>query len=433
MANDARGRARGGTHREGTIRLATPRRGVGVQREAVAAETFTFPLLVGIVHFAVVQAIASLVYSRGTQNPGVTSALDLVPADLSGIADLLVEPLRFWDGLWYRLIAIEGYDYNEATAAFWPLFPWLMNLGSSITGLAPETIGYIIANVSFLGALMLLYRLISLDFDREIARRALVALAFFPTALFFSAVYTESLFLLLAVAALFAARQEQWFAAGLYGLLAALTRSQGVLLLLPFAVLFLQQHRFEIRRWLPNAVFAALPALAPVIFGWQLKQAGYEWLTFIDVQEQWDRDFSSPWETLRSAWNTADWGWVSDLASDPTWTTLTSMGFRNEVANSDTFALIFTAIFFLVALIGLRVLPLYQSAFIWPALVIPLFGPSPVHPLFSIPRFGLVLFPLFIVFALLFRNRRLAFPLLAVSIILLVVFTAQFAQGYWVS
>jgi len=37
MANDARGRARGGTHREANVRIATPRRGVGVQREAVRA------------------------------------------------------------------------------------------------------------------------------------------------------------------------------------------------------------------------------------------------------------------------------------------------------------------------------------------------------------------------------------------------------------
>lgn len=433
MSNEARGRARGGTHREGTIRLATPRRGVAVQRETVAGETITFPLLVGILHFALVQLIATLVHTRGTQNPAIATALNVAPRDLPGLFDPLVEPLRLWDGLWYRLIAIEGYDYDESTAAFWPLFPWLMNVGSAVSNLAPEVIGYLVANVCFVGALVVLYRLISLDFDREIARRTLVALACFPTAFFFSAVYTESLFLLLAVAALYAARQEQWFAAGLYGLLAALTRSQGVLILLPFAILFLQQNRLDIRRWLPNAVFALLPALGPVIFGWQLKQAGYEWLTFIDVQEQWDRERAWPWETIRSAWTTADWGWVSDLAGDPSWTTLTSSAFRTRVADSDTFELVFTALFFAVALIGLRVLPLYHSAFVWPALLIPLFGPSPVHPLFSYPRFGLVLFPLFVVFALVFRDRRVSVPVLVVSLVLLVVFTAQFAQGYWVS
>lgn len=433
MANDARGRVRGGTHREANFRIATPRRGVGVQRETVAGETITFPVLIGLIHLAIVQVVATLAYTRGNLNPILTTALQRAPADLAGIADPIVEPMRQWDGLWYRLIAIDGYDVNPATAAFWPLFPWLMNVGSTVSSVAPETVGYLIANLSFFGALILLYRLISLDFDREIARRTLVALAFFPTAFFFSAVYAESLFLLLMVASLYAARQEQWFAAGLYGMLAALTRSQGVLLLLPFAVLFLQQHRFDLRRWLPNSIFAALPALGPVIFGWQLKQSGYGWLEFVDVQELSERQFAWPWNTIRDAWEAADWEWFSTFVDDPTWSAVTSSDFRNQLANSDTVELIFTALFVLVALIGLRILPMYQSALVWPALLTPLFGPSGVHPLMSMPRFGIVLFPLFVVLAFLIRDRRTALPALAISLLLLAIFTAQFAQGYWVS
>jgi hypothetical protein len=110
MANDARGRARGGTHREANVRIATPRRGVGVQREAVAGETITFPLIIGLIHLAIVQGIATLAYTRGTLNPGITTALQIAPADLVGLADPVVEPMRHWDGLWYRLIAIDGYD-----------------------------------------------------------------------------------------------------------------------------------------------------------------------------------------------------------------------------------------------------------------------------------------------------------------------------------
>src|SRR5829696_6033142 len=132
MANDARGRARGGTNRESSVRIATPRRGVGVQREAVAGEATTFPLIIGLIHLAIVQIVASLAYTRGTLNPVVTTALQMVPADLTGIADPVVEPMRQWDGLWYRLIAIDGYDAHSATAAFWPLFPWLMNVGSTV-------------------------------------------------------------------------------------------------------------------------------------------------------------------------------------------------------------------------------------------------------------------------------------------------------------
>ncbi len=54
-----------------------------------------------------------------------------------------------------------------------------------------------------------------------------------------------------------------------------------------------------------------------------------------------------------------------------------------------------------------------------PGILIPLFQPSSVHPLMSIPRFGLVLFPLFIVMAILFRKRIVYLPLAVISTLLL--------------
>jgi hypothetical protein len=79
------------------------------------------------------------------------------------------------------------------------------------------------------------------------------------------------------------------------------------------------------------------------------------------------------------------------------------------------------------------VLPLYQSLYLVPGIVIPLFQPSSVHPLFSIPRFGLVLFPLFIVMAILFRRPVIYVPLAIISTLLLIFFTLQFSTWYWVS
>ena len=62
-----------------------------------------------------------------------------------------------------------------------------------------------------------------------------------------------------------------------------------------------------------------------------------------------------------------------------------------------------------------------------------LFSPSAVHPLMSMPRFGLTLFPLFVLLAMLFHRRTIAIPVAIVSTILLIGFTVQFAQWYWVS
>ncbi len=78
---------------------------------------------------------------------------------------------RLWDGLWYKLIAEEGYGGTTGLRsgpccipAFWPLFPWLMRLGGDIFGVATETAGWLIANLGFLVALVVLYRIMLAGF-----------------------------------------------------------------------------------------------------------------------------------------------------------------------------------------------------------------------------------------------------------------------------
>lgn len=452
MAHDSRGRRRGGhasaRSNADTIRIAGPQPGlvsrrVVAGREGVVSETLGFPIFIGLLHWVVVQTIASLAHHRGTLEESSAPQM-YAGAPLSGIADLLVSPLRLWDGLWYSYIADSGYGSGmEAKAAFWPLFPWLMTLGHRLTGQPVEVIGYIVAHLCFLLALILLYRLVALEFDLPVARRTIVAIAFFPIALFFSAVYTESLFLLTVVGALLAARIGNWWVAGIVGALAGLTRSYGVLLLIPFAILFIQQRGWSPRRWFPDAIPAAMPLLGPGIFGWHLDRLYGNPMLFSDVQTQWNRYGSNPIETMDCAingcftlgrkWDHAEWGWVRTFLNSPTWTTLTSHDFRDTVGDSDTLELTATVLFLGLALIGLKMLPLYLSAFAIPGLIIPLYQPSQVHALMSMPRFGLTLFPLFIVLAILLRRRRLALPALTVSVVLLILLTAQFAQWYWVS
>lgn len=456
MAHDNRGRRRGGAVAAATANADTlrfPRAGSAADRRSTAGarvQALAFPLLVFAVHWLVVQLAASWSYHNGAPNPIVSPPYRVAPPTLTGLAHYVVEPLRQWDGLWYRLIAIQGYGQSTPPfeAAFWPFFPWLMELGNRFGGWPVETVGYAIGHAAFAVALVLLYKLVDLDFDRAVARRALWAIALFPTAFFFSAVYTESLFLMLAVGALLAARRGRWWVAGAVGALAALTRSYGILLLVPFAVLFLQQYRLELRRWFPNAVGAALPLLGPAIFSWHLERVNGNWRASFEAQTGWDRYASNPLDTLRCAVASchvssdalgnaepdgATWGWLRALVDSPRWGTVTDPAWRLDVANSDTLELVCTALFFALAIVGLRALPLYQSAYLVPGLLVPLFQPSIVHALMSMPRFGLTLFPLFVVLALVIRRRALAIPALVVSALLLVLLTAQFADWYWVS
>jgi hypothetical protein len=429
----------------------------------LSSRLIVFPLVVFLAHVLIVQTAATLAYRFGTSRPSSGPYQDErllgIPEPMSGFWENIVGPMRLWDGLWYTLIAetnytdirTNGFIFGSAKAAFWPLLPWVMRTGEQLFGLQPEVVGYLFTHLCFAGALIALYRLVQIDFSRAIARRTLWAIALFPTAFFFSAVYTEAPFLLFAVTTLLFARQGNWLFAGIVGLLAALTRSQGIMLLAPMAVLFLQQYRLDIRRWVPNGLFAALPLLGPVIFGWRLESSGQHWRQFIDVQGEWNRASAHPLKTFICATrgceldvhqygeirtyraDGADWTWLSDLFNNASWSLISSQSWRDSVANSDTLELVATILAIGLAVVGLFKLPWWMSAYLWPPLLVPLFQPSSVHPLMSMPRFFIVLFPLFIVIALLTGRRWVRLILTPISILLLIALTIQFSQWYWVS
>ena len=425
-----------------------------VYRPTPRGDRLLLPALVFLVHTLIVQVTATLAWLYGTPraSSGPYEGSLGPPLPMSGGWDAIVGPLRLWDGLWYKLIAERGYEFAEANAAFWPFFPWLMRYGARSTGLPTEVVGFLLVCVALLGALVLLYDLLRMDLDDEIARRALWCLALFPTSLFLSAVYTEAIFLFLAVLALRAARRGTWIVAGLAGLAAALTRSQGVMLLLPFVVLLVQQRGWNPLRWFPAAAWAAIPALGPAIFGWRLVEAGWAWRAFIAVQSQWNRGQANPLQTFRCAIDGcillvkdrsgtlvprqaqgADWGWVRQLIDAPSWALVTSEAWRTRVADSDTLELVATILFLALAVVVTVKLPLWMAAFVWPPLIVPLFNPSSVHPLMSLPRFGIVLFPLFVALAMLLRWSWLRRPAAFVSVALLILLTLQFSHWYWVS
>jgi hypothetical protein len=459
-----------------TARIDVPPRRTSSRARIGASSTasiWQFTALVWVVHWLLTQVPATLAYRFGSirtvrESPPRSGVyvLDWGPdsraysaslPDLEALPkfwSLIAEPFRNWDGTWYMVVADRGHSPElGATAAFWPLYPWLMRLGSNITGMAPEIIGYVISNVAFFFAIYFLYRLVCLDFSVSVAEKTVWAVALFPTAFFFTAVYTESLFFLLAVAALYFARRGEWLLAGVIGLLAALTRSAGMMLLAPFFVLFLQQYGWkDPRRWFPQGFAAVLPILGPAIFGWHLHRQGMEPLDWADQQWQWNRFSATPWRTLdctvngceaevRSFGNTRpdyvypiDWGWIGAMFDNLSWSYITSSEFRFRVGESHVLELLVTLLAFILVLIGLKLVPFWYTAFVVPPILVPLFSPSSVNPLMSMPRFVLPLFPLFVVVAILIAKRStLSWVLAGVSSVLLVLLSMQFALWYWVS
>lgn len=135
-----------------------------------------------------------------------------------------------WDAGWYSAIVNEGYGFRweqQRAVAFFPLYPMLMASVKPLTGDAVNA-GLIVSNVCFLAALIMLYQLASQQTNPRAASRTVFYIAAFPTAFYFSAAYSESLFLLCTVGAAYAAHRRAWGWAGLCGILATAARGPGI-------------------------------------------------------------------------------------------------------------------------------------------------------------------------------------------------------------
>jgi len=149
-------------------------------------------------------------------------------------AATLLTNWNHWDGANYIRIAQYGYQ-TRLDVAFFPLFPLLIALIAHVLGSWSYLIvGVLLSNAALLGALLVLYQMVVDATDDRTALRTVLYLCIFPTAFYFFAPYNESLFLLLITGSFLAMRRQRWAVAGILGFLAALTRSAGLLLAVPY-------------------------------------------------------------------------------------------------------------------------------------------------------------------------------------------------------
>src|SRR4051794_38747701 len=221
------------------------------------------------------------------------------PALTHAIADPVLAPLARWDSVWYLTIADSGYGGSTARAAFFPLYPALVRAVGTLFGGSHAALlvaAFLISLAAFVAALALLYRLTELELGRRPARPTLLLLAVFPAAVYFGAPYSESLFLLLAVGAFYAARTDRWAWAGACAGLASASRSAGLLLVVPLALIWWQSRP----RLTRNAAWLLLAPLGIAAYAAWLGLVEGDAVRFLDVQEAWSRHLAVP---LSGAWD----------------------------------------------------------------------------------------------------------------------------------
>jgi hypothetical protein len=272
--------------------------------KCVGAVFFAFILtrimIVVVIYFSTNMIPANTIYTGWVYNP----------------RNIIPNGLIRWDSPLYIDIAQNGYSLaNLRNTAFFPLYPILIRLASLFTGNS-ITSGLWVSNIMFLIALFYLYAITKTEFDEGTAGRAVFYIASAPTAFFFSAVYTESAFLLFLTVCFFYSVKGKWFLAAVAGALASATRVPGILcaVFIFFEALWQQGVRFIPKPWnlraqinilkddlpkLPKAwrgILASIFSLSGIMaYMVYLYQKFGNALTFVQVQSGWNRSMSLDW------------------------------------------------------------------------------------------------------------------------------------------
>jgi hypothetical protein len=319
-----------------------------------------------------------------------------------------------WDTVHFVDIAEHGYtsaETDQYAEAFFPLYPLTIK-AVAFTGLDPVLAGMFISTIASVVALAFLFRLAELELGAGSGWRACMYLALFPTAVFLTAAYSESLFLAGAIPAFYFARRGRWRNVGIPAAVAMGTRFAGAFLLVGLAVEFVRQRDFNTRR-VAQAVLSGALALLPLIAYMAYLAANNDGpFEFVSAQAEnpsWRREYTDPREAWRTTWHTFSGDYPSSFI----------IAWRVELLAALT-GLAFTAWAFAKKWFGYGV---YMLLTLVPLLVSRWY--------LSIPRILLSLFPIALLIAGAVRNERQHDLVLATSAVFAAMGVLVFTRGQW--
>lgn len=318
-----------------------------------------------------------------------------------------------FDGVHYMTIAAQSYK-AQFTQVFFPLFPLLISIFQKIFFfLPPLLVGLSVSNLIFLICLIIFHKLLILDYQKNEISWIFLFILFFPTSFYFGSLYTESLFLLLTLLAFYFARKEKWFISSLFASFAAATRLIGIFLLPALLSEWLLNKKRSI-------LFSPILYISPLGL---LLYMLYLYLNFGDPLYFWHAQ--PVFGAERSGTGIiflpqVFWRYLKILTSIP------PTQFAFWIPLTELFSIIFGILLLLLA--HKKQIRTSYLIFSWPALILPTFTGT----FSSMPRYLLIIFPIFIVLALL-ESKILKLLILLTFSILLLVFTVLFTRGFWVA
>lgn len=177
-----------------------------------------------------------------------------------GVERYLKNPY-FWsylnfDGEHYLSIALNGYRHLQYF--FFPLFPMIVSFISKIFGSTTIThaiIGQTLSNIMLVVSLVGIFKLI--PENKNIAKKIIILLLFFPTSFYLVSYYTESLFLAICIWSFYFAKRKKWFLAFFLAGLSTATRIVGLALVGGLIVDFVVKES-TLKKFKPANLFKVL-------------------------------------------------------------------------------------------------------------------------------------------------------------------------------
>jgi len=342
-----------------------------------------------------------------------------------------------WDGEHYIRLALDGYLSGESqvSPAFFPMYSLLLRssaelFGVALTPAALSVLGVVISTLALFFALYFVYAVAAEGWGERVARGAVLALAFFPTAFFLNSVYTESLFLAFSAGAVWAARvRRSLLLAAAFAALATATRNVGVFLLLPLAHEWLRDPRGYGWR---GAYLALAPAGLAAYMGYLWLRFG-EPLLFYTDQSRWGREATGPLSSIGSAF-TRSFEELGSMFQPENLPEPSPGGIADYLLSAnDTLNLVFLLGAAALLAAGVSRLPWGLSGYVALTAFLPAFFGTPQSPLMGFPRYVIAAFPLFIVLGILLKNRTLLMVWLCASALISLALCALFVSWRFVA
>lgn len=314
-----------------------------------------------------------------------------------------------FDGIHYLNIAEKGYTSDMR---FMPLFPALIHVFGASTHYFWTA--FLIVHTALLISLVILYKLMRMDFGQKHSLLITIAVLLLPTSFFFGTIYTESIFLLFSLLSLYSARKGRWLCAALFGVLTSLTRIVGFVILIPLLIeFFSQKHTKKVHHFLA-LLFVPLGTI--LYAGYNFVRWGNPFL-FIQAHSQLSNGRTSDSLVL---FPQTVYRYIKILST----VSISLWEWKIALLEVSLFVLTLIGIYFLWKM----KVRLSYLAYV----VISLAVPASSGTFTGLPRYLIVLFPLLIPL-LLIRSKIALFCILICSLILQLLLFLYFWQGYFVA